>query len=155
MKAKASEMMTKLNTTHGKARSRLYGIWVAMKKRCHNSNHVAYDHYGGRGIKVCQRWIDSFEAFAEDMGEPPSDEHTLNRKENDGDYNADNCNWATEEEQQNNRSNNRFLEYENERLTFAQWTRIKKFGKNTIRERIQRGWSVERALTTPVVKHAA
>lgn len=85
--------------------TRTYNCWLNMKNRCYNTSHQKYDIYGGRGIKVCQKWKDSFESFLSDMGECPSG-LSLNRKDSDGDYSPGNCEWSSQKEQQNNRRNN-------------------------------------------------
>lgn len=89
-------------TTHGMSDSQEYSAWQSMKDRCTNSNNKDYRHYGGRGITVCDEWLDSFEAFLTDMGRVPID-HTLERKETNGRYCKSNCIWATREVQANNR----------------------------------------------------
>lgn len=99
-KRKSSETGKKI--THGMSYTRTYVSYSKMKERCLNSNHVQYHCYGGRGIKICDRWLLSFENFLEDMGERPLD-RSLDRINNDGDYMKDNCRWATDVEQANNR----------------------------------------------------
>lgn len=84
---------------HGLSNHPLYPTWSTMKSRCYNKNNISYKNYGARGIKVCDRWLNSFENFLKDMGEKPSDKHSLDRIDINGDYEPSNCRWATPEEQ--------------------------------------------------------
>ena len=135
-------------TTHNKSNSRSYNAWASMKKRCNNPSHKSWDSYGGRGIVVCDRWLESFENFYADMGEPPEG-MSLERKNNDLGYSPDNCKWATLVEQQNNRRVNVFIEFEGEHLTVAQLARKYSIDVRLLRKRIQAGWNIYDAIHTP------
>ena len=135
----------KTTLKHGRSHSPTYKSWTAMKVRCLNVNHVAYEAYGGRGINICQRWHDSFENFLEDMGERPIG-YSLDRIDPDGNYEPGNCRWATARIQGNNRRSTRFLDCNGMILTVSEWAEVTALKKGTIRERLKRGWSVEKAL---------
>ena len=135
----------KTGLTHGCSQSSTYGSWAAMKCRCTNANHVAYKHYGGRGISVCPRWLDSFENFLADLGERPVG-FTLDRINPDGNYEPGNCRWVVPEIQGNNRRSNHLLTCDGVSLTLSEWSDVTGIKSTTLRERIRRGWSVERAL---------
>lgn len=109
-----------------------YRIWRHMKSRCYNPNVERYPNYGGRGVKVCERWINSFENFFFDMGPRPSANHSLDRYPNvNGDYEPTNCRWATTKEQSRNTTTNSWLEYEGERLILSDWAiKLKTFPSN-------------------------
>lgn len=149
------ERHTAATTKHGHcpkgAETVEYHSWCSMKKRTSNPNDPSYPRYGGRGIKVCERWVESFENFLADMGLKPSRSHTISRKDNDGDYEPSNCTWGTVHDQQNNRRNNRMLELNGQRKTLTDWARELGIRPGTISMRLNHNkWSVERALTTPV-----
>lgn len=134
----------------GMSSSEEYHIWQMIKQRCYNDKHQAYDNYGGRGITVCMRWYNSFENFYTDMGPRPSSEHTVERKDTNGNYSPNNCVWATELEQANNRRNNHRITHNDQSLTLSQWARALNIPAKTLSARIHDGgWSYEKALTTP------
>jgi hypothetical protein len=117
-----------------------------MKVRCYYPDNPRYADYGGRGIKVCEQWQESFPAFLADMGPRPSAQHSLEREDNDGDYTPDNCVWALPQQQAVNRRNNLFIGD----VPLATLAKQHNIPKNTLRFRILKGWSVEDALTKPV-----
>jgi len=142
-----------INLKHGHAhkgeRTPTYRSWDAMKDRCLRQECEAFKHYGGRGIKICERWLHSFENFLADMGECPPG-LTIDRKNNDGNYEPDNCRWADRKTQANNNRRNRIMEFNGERLTASQWADKLGIRSRTILERINNGWGIEKTLTTPI-----
>lgn len=140
-------------TTHGNApRGRKpaeYDVWSAMRSRCNSPSDPGFRHYGGRGIKVCQRW-DTFAAFLSDMGRRPSERHSIDRIDNDGDYEPGNCRWATQKDQCRNQRSNVWVTYGGERRVLAEL--VEAHGKDYMRvyQRIRRGWDAERAINEPV-----
>ncbi len=131
---------------HGLSRTRTYLIWAGMKQRCSNPNNAAYYRYGGRGIRVCERWINSFEEFLNDMGECP-DGLTIERKNNDGNYEPGNCRWATEMEQASNTSRSNHITHNGETHHASEWARILNIPVGTLNGRVFRGCSVDRILS--------
>lgn len=136
--------------TQAKEAIRLYSIWQQINSRCNNLTDKAYHRYGGRGIKV--EWQD-FDQFYLDMVETHQFHLTLDRVDNDGNYSRENCKWATRMEQANNRSTNTVLELDGVKHTIQEWSRKLGMKKSVISMRLNKyGWSVEKALTTPVRK---
>lgn len=131
-----------------------YAIWVSMGQRCYNPKNEYYPCYGERGIKVCDRWRGrgSFVNFIQDMGRRPSPDSTLDRVENNGNYEPLNCRWATPEEQHNNTRRNVLLFFGGERLSISQWARRYGMGRATLRGRLEAGWDLESALTKPRIR---
>lgn len=114
----------KPHKTHGKSglnRSKEYIAWDAMIQRCCNPNNPNYKYYGAKGVKVCDRWKNSFENFLSDMGEAPSPKHSLDRKETTGSYEPNKCRWSTRIEQDRNKRRNRYLTYNGKRLIISDW----------------------------------
>lgn len=126
--------------------NRTYAIYRDMRTRCENPHYRQFYLYGGRGIKVCDRWRQGYENFLADMGERPAG-MTLERIDVDGDYGLHNCRWATPAEQANNKRNSRFIEYQGRRQTVAQWARELGILDKTIYARLAQGWPPDKALT--------
>lgn len=133
------------NLKHGMKGTPTYECWGGIIQRCNNPKRAYYHLYGGRGIKICDRWLD-FENFFADMGEKPSNKHSIDRIDNDGDYEPSNCRWATVLEQANNRRDNKVLSYVGLELTVAEWARRISVSPFTLYARIRRGWTIERTL---------
>lgn len=134
-----------------KGRKRILGILNGMKQRCYNSKDSRYPRYGGRGIMVCDEWRYNSQAFVDwSMSHGYADDLTIDRIDNDRNYCPENCRWATHKEQQNNRSNNVLITYNGETMDIKQWS--EKLGRNyqTLFNRINIGWPVEKAFTEPV-----
>ena len=126
-----------------------YRTWSQMINRCENPKATSYNSYGGRGITVCDRWRSSFTDFYADMGAQPSPEHSIERRDVNGNYTPDNCCWATPVEQGRNKRNNHLLTLGDETMPLSAWAERIGIGAGTIRMRIVSGWSVEQALLTP------
>lgn len=143
-----------LLTTHGhtakstRKDSHEYWIWNMVVQRCTNPNVKNWNDYGGRGITVCESWL-KFEQFFADMGKRPTTKHSLERIDNNAGYHKDNCVWATRMEQAKNKRNNRVLTVGGASKHLAEWAREFCVDHTLIIERMKRGWSAERAITTP------
>lgn len=136
---------------HSMARSDEHKIWIGMRFRCRNPRARRYEQYGGRGIRVCDRW-ESFENFYADMGPRPSPTHSLHRLNNDGHYEPGNVVWATLEEQANNKQTSSVLTFKGETMTVTEWARRLGVPRNTLQYRLDRGYSVEDTLSIPIEK---
>lgn len=131
---------------------REYRIWQSMKSRCKYSNRPSWADYGARGITVCDRWNQSFQAFIDDMGLCPSDKHSIDRIDNDLGYCPENCRWATTKEQALNSRHNRLITFDGETKPLLKWAESTGLDRTIIQSRIDYyGWSIERALTTPKI----
>ena len=152
------KMMAAKQFKHGdaggrkKSSTRLYRIWRGMNSRCYIPSATEYEYYGGRGIVVCDDWKCNYQAFKKwALLSGYTDELTIDRIDNDGNYTPDNCRWVPMNEQLLNKSNNRLLTYKNKTMTITEWSKITGIDRRLIGIRIDRyRWTVERALTTPV-----
>lgn len=141
---------------HNKSKTRLYHILDNMKARCYNVNNKRYKNYGGRGIRICEEWLDkdngflNFYAWAMDNGY--KEDLTIDRKDVNGNYEPDNCRWRSWKEQANNKTNNFYIEYHEEKHTLQEWSRILpiNISWSLLRYRILKGWEIEKAFTYPV-----
>lgn len=145
------------STNHGhKTRektSEIYEAWKGMIQRCTNPKNKAYHNYGGRGITVCNRWLHSFENFNEDKGKDWKPGLTIERKDNEGNYEPENVEWIPREQQQRNTRRNRLITCFGKTKCLAAWAEEYNIPYGTLLARIDRlGWSTEKALTTPVRK---
>lgn len=143
-----TETTAKRSTTHGRCNSVEYIAWLTMKSRCTNPNNQDYSDYGGRGIGYCDRWK-KFENFFADMGKKPSPEHSIERKNTDGNYAPDNCVWTDKQDQANNRRSNRMITIGGKTDTFANWCRQYGVNYSTAHARLQAGWDPLLALSKP------
>lgn len=137
------------NWRHGMRHTPLYEVWKCMRQRCYDSNCSGWLRYGGRGILVCDRWM-SFPAFYEDMGDIPFEGASIERIDNDANYEKGNCRWATRIEQANNKRNNRALSLWGVTRNLSEWSRIVEIKRETIAMRLRSGWSIEKALLAEV-----
>lgn len=133
--------------SHGRAGTDIYKTWLHIKQRCYDEKTEQYKNYGGRGITVCDRWRDDFQAFYDDISKLPhfgEKGYSLDRIDNNGNYEPNNVRWATAKEQANNRRTNHLITYNGKTQTIAQWADETGINKYTIRTRLSRGWSAEK-----------
>lgn len=140
--------------THGQTGTRAYRAWKSCWYRCTNKKYRWWKNYGGRGIRVCARWK-TFENFHADMRDPPDSVRTsLERKDNNGNYEPGNCIWASRAQQARNKRNTRNLTLEGQTRCLSDWSKATGVPVTTLWCRIRDGWSVEKALTTPAGKQS-
>lgn len=144
-----SERSSARHFKHGLSHTTDHVRWLNILSRCYNPKDTSFDHYGGRGIVVCERWRESFNNFYADMGPCPSPEHSIERQDNDGPYSPANCIWATREVQANNKRTSLYLEVAGRRQTLAQWSRECGLTHSAILRRLQSGWTAKDAVTLP------
>lgn len=139
------------HSKNGKRTSEM-NSWRAMIQRCTNEDNEDYYNYGGRGIKVCDRWLNSFENFISDMGLKPNNTYSIDRIDVNDDYKPTNCKWSSCKEQSFSRRNTIKLTYNNMTLNLLEWSNITGISCSVLRQRIYNGWDVERIVTEPVRK---
>lgn len=158
------EVVSKTHSKHKLRKDRLYNIWAKMKQRCYNTNNKSYKNYGGRGIKICKEWLEEENGFInfykwainngykEHLEKFGSKNTTIDRIDVNGNYEPNNCRWATQREQSLNRRSNVFISYNGETKTISEWVEKTNLTYSSIKHRLKRGWSIERTLTTPLLK---
>jgi hypothetical protein len=138
---------------HGLCYNNIYRRWINMRSRCNNPKSTKFYLYGGKGIKVCDEWQNNFIAFYNwSIENGYNSKLTLDRIDGNKDYSATNCRWATFKEQSRNTTQTHFLAYENNTMCIEDWAIFLDIDSKMLRERIRRGWSIKRALTTPNTK---
>lgn len=165
-KEQVSERSKRCNRTHGKSRSPEYSAWRALNHRCQNPNNASFARYGGRGIRVCQRYSKSFAAFLADLGERPSPDHSVDRRDNNGNYSCGCCDgcidrgwvfnvrWADPTQQTNNRAVTPMHELDGRTQSVADWAREYGMTRGALYMRLKRGWSLREALRIPQINPA-
>lgn len=140
--------------THGGSRTREYKIYQGMIFRCINPKARGYEHYGGRGISVAPRWMQSFENFIADMGMAPTSRHSIDRfPDPNGNYEPKNCRWATSKQQARNRNTSAFIEVEGQQVNVADAADNAGLSYELVRTRLRMGWTVSKTLNTPARKY--
>lgn len=145
------EKLIQRSLRHGETHHRIYNIWLGIKRRCLKPGDSGYEKYGGRGITVCEEWRNSYVAFRDwAMANGYAEDLTIDRIDNNGPYSPENCRWTTNAEQAKNRRSTRLIEYNGKTLCIKDWARETGINYCTLFRRLSHGWSIERALTTPV-----
>ena len=136
-------------TKHGMSRTSEHAIWAAIIDRCTNPKSTGWNSYGGRGIKMCEEWQKSFLDFYRHVGPRPSVNHSIDRINNQGNYEPGNVRWSTAKEQCRNKRSNRLITYEGKTMPLCEWAEKIGIPYNALRNRLNKGWSTKRALTEP------
>lgn len=144
-------------STHGMTQTRLYKIWSIMKQRCYNFQNKKYKNYGKRGIIICDEWLNSFEAFRDwALSHGYEDNLTIDRIETNGNYEPNNCRWTDMKTQQNNRTNNHIVEYNGEKHTVSEWSKITGIPAKTLYDRLTyKKWTIDDVFTRPIKVNAS
>lgn len=144
---KRKKTLSNVMRKHGLVHTPTYNSWSNMKDRCNRKACKQWNDYGGRGIKYCAKW-ENFSIFLKDMGVKPNGT-TLGRIDNELGYFPENCRWETRKQQNTNKRNNRFIQFDGKRMTISQWSYSLGMRDSAVGKRLKRGWSIERALTHP------
>ena len=143
--------MGRSTATHRGTGTPEFKVWDTMKQRCTNPNDHQYPRYGGRGITICERWSD-FANFLHDMGKRPTPFHTIDRINNDGNYEPLNCRWATKKQQARNRRSSRPITFGGLTMPLTDWAKQCHIDERTLFWRLRHGWTMERAISEIPVK---
>lgn len=147
------EKLIQRSTTHNQRHTKLYEVWKSIKQRCFNPNNISYKNYGGRGITICDDWRNSFSSFYEwSIQNGYSDKYSIDRIDNNGNYEPSNCRWVTRVIQANNTRTNKYITINNVTKSLADWVRTTNLSYNCVKTRLDCGWSPEDALTLPLHK---
>ena len=146
------ESLAKRNTTHGMTKTHEYQTWARMIARCQNFTNSDFKDYGGRGIDICQEWRNDFMAFFNYIGKRPSPEHSVDRINNDGNYEPGNVKWSLPTQQANNKRYNRLITINNTTMNVTEWAQKIGINPRTIFSRLQRNWPPEKAVLHPIRK---
>lgn len=134
--------------THGMTGTRIHDEWRSMKRRCYNKRQADYHSYGGRGITICDEWLNDFQAFYDwAMANGYADNLTIDRKDVNKGYSPDNCRWVTQKVQQNNRRNNHLITYNGETMTATQFAEKYNMNYSTLITRLSRGWDIDKIMS--------
>ena len=145
------EQSSKKHKTHGLSLTPIYTVWKNMRARCERPYSVDYYLYGGRGIKVCERWH-TFQNFFDDMGDIPFPLAQIDRIDCDGNYELSNCRWTTATENMRNRRINNYITFEGETHCITEWEEMKGLSRDRIATRLKAGWDLDKAMNTPIKK---
>lgn len=139
-------MVSKANSTHRLTGTRVYRSWSSARQRCNNPSDTNYKNYGGRGITMCERW-NKFENFLADMGYPPSENHTIERIDVNGNYEPENCRWDTPVEQARNRRSSKYYEFSGKKMILKEWSEYLNVKEMTLKYRLKNGWPIEKVFS--------
>lgn len=143
-------ILSTASSTHGMSKTLEFKTWSSMKTRCYNPKADSYEDYGGRGITVCDEWLNSFETFYKDMGNKPYKNAQIDRIDNSKEYSKNNCKWVSCHQNNRNKRNNKILTYKGNSKSLAEWAEMYGLRRDTLLYRINANWSVEKALTRKV-----